>query len=139
MKRKFKLAILIGTISSVFLVFFTSFYLLPLIAGTKPVYIAPYATFTHPCGTHGGGCQAEFPNLQVNYTITSNDGSVNVDGTGTTLSNGFFTVNVPYHKSYTISMEALINGSIYNGSTTFDTSVLGSDCITEGLLSNSTS
>jgi hypothetical protein len=134
MKRKNMIILSSATFASIFLVFFSSFYLIPLISETKPVYIAPYVTYTHPCSTHGSGCQAEFPNLQVNYIITSDDGSVNVQSTVTTGSNGFFTVNMPYDKSYTIQMEATINSSLYRGSSTFETGVLSSDCITEGKL-----
>ncbi len=138
MERK-KTIIFVSLISlSIILVITIPIIIIPMIAGTKPVYIAPYVTYTHNCYTHSSGCTAEFPTLDMNYTITSQDGTVNIDGSATTESNGFFIVNMVYHKFYTITISTIINGSTYTGTTTFDTTPLGADCITTGQLSNST-
>jgi len=101
---------------------------------TKAVYIAPYLNKTHPCDTHVPSCQAELPNILVQYTIDWNDGSIYLQDTATTGNDGFFTVKVRTLNSYRITMTTVIDDVEYRGVAAFSTYPGSSDCITEGQL-----
>ncbi len=101
---------------------------------TKSAYVAPYLSYTHPCGTHVPTCQAELTNTLVQYSVDEIDGSYQVQSSVTTGDDGFFEVVVPTRKNYVITMTIVLDGTEYRGSAEFGSYASSSDCITEGKL-----
>ncbi len=101
---------------------------------TKSAYVAPYLSYTHPCGTHVPTCQAELTNTLVHYSVDEIDGSYEVQSSVTTGDDGFFEVVVPTRKNYVITMTITLDGTDYQGSAEFGSYASSSDCITEGQL-----
>ena len=98
-------------------------------------YIGPYIKVTHTCHyTHTESCSAELPNQFINYTVWSQDGSINTTNSVTTGTNGFFKLDLVVNKNWTIQMQTMINGTFYRGNTTFSTLSGSGNCITTGQL-----
>ncbi|MHA1940595.1 MAG: CueP family metal-binding protein [Candidatus Hodarchaeales archaeon] len=100
----------------------------------KTIYFGPYVNSTHPCYTHAASCTAELNNTEISYIINSSDGSININGSAITGTNGFFQLNLPTNNNFTVKFSIIINGEIYTGSTTFDTYPDTANCITTGQL-----
>ncbi|OAB44730.1 CueP family metal-binding protein [Paenibacillus glacialis] len=68
--------------------------------------IAPYVDQTHPCATHSlTGCQGEMVEKEFNVNITDKDGTVIVDETLKSQSNGFIDLWLPRDTTYNITVE----------------------------------
>ncbi len=98
------------------------------------IYFGPYINNTHPCYTHAQGCSAELPNQLINYTVWSQDGSINITSNVVTGTNGFIELDLAINKDWTILMQTMINGTLYRGNTTFSTLSGSANCITTGQL-----
>ncbi|MHA1942462.1 MAG: CueP family metal-binding protein [Candidatus Hodarchaeales archaeon] len=97
-------------------------------------YIAPYVNNTHTCYTHVQGCTAELPNQLINYTVWSNDNSINITSSAITGANGFFKLDLERDYNWTIQMQTNINNNLYQGMTNFSTFSGSANCITTGQL-----
>lgn len=84
------------------------------------VSIAPYITETHPCKDHSlTGCQGELVKQDIDVLIENEKGEVIVDGTYTTLENGFIDFWLPRNEAFIIEMN--YDGKKVSGElTTFD-------------------
>ena len=89
--------------------------------------IGVYANETHPCPKHADGCDAEFKNLLVDYTIVSGDGEVIIQDSAMTGENGFFDLYLPKGKEYIATF--IVNGK--EGVGIIPTNSGSSNCITE--------
>ena len=120
------------------LAIFTGIFIIPSLNsgqdGLNINYIAPYVNNTHPCYTHTQGCSAELPNQLINYTVWSNDNSINETSSAITGANGFFKLDLAIDKNWTIQMQTLINNIPYQGRTHFSTFSGSANCITTGQL-----
>ncbi len=68
--------------------------------------LAPYITFTHPCGTHSlTTCQGELANETFFVRITDLDGTVYYEGDYTAYDNGFKGFWLPRHTTVDIEIE----------------------------------
>ena len=89
--------------------------------------VGVYANETHPCPKHADGCDAEFKNVPVDYTIVSDDGEFILQDSAMTGENGFFDLYLPKGKDY-IATFTVENKSGVGIITTKEGS---SNCITE--------
>ena len=62
-------------LSSIVIVLYIASVDVELSQATKSLYIAPYVNKTHPCDTHGPGCQSELSNILVRYIVDVEDDS----------------------------------------------------------------
>ncbi len=62
--------------------------------------VGVYANETHPCPKHSDGCDAEFKNVALNYTIISDNGEFILQDSAMTGENGFFDLYLPKGKYY---------------------------------------
>lgn len=70
------------------------------------VSIAPYVERTHPCVTHSlTGCQGELTEAEFSVYIEDTKGSVIVDQTMKSQSNGFIDLWLPRDKTYNVTIE----------------------------------
>jgi hypothetical protein len=68
--------------------------------------IAPYVDQTHPCATHSlTGCQGEMVGKEFNVNIKDMDGTVILDQTLKSQSNGFIDLWLPRDTTYSITVE----------------------------------
>ncbi len=68
--------------------------------------IAPYVDQTHPCATHSlTGCQGEMVEKEFNVNIKDKDGTVILDETLKSQSNGFIDLWLPRDTTYSITVE----------------------------------
>lgn len=70
------------------------------------VSIAPYVENTHPCAIHSlTGCQGEITEGEFQVLVEDKDGSVILDQTVKSQSNGFIDLWLPRDKKYNITIE----------------------------------
>lgn len=70
------------------------------------VSIAPYVKNTHPCATHSlTGCQGELTEQEFKVYIKDTEGTVIVDETMKSQSNGFIDLWLPRDKEYSVTIE----------------------------------
>lgn len=70
------------------------------------VSIAPYVENTHPCATHSlTGCQGELTEGEFSVYVEDAEGSVIVDQTMKSQSNGFIDLWLPRDKKYKVTIE----------------------------------
>ncbi len=62
--------------------------------------VGVYADETHPCLKHANGCDGEFKDVAVNYTIVSGDWGFLLRGSVMTGENGFFDLYLPKKEGY---------------------------------------
>ena len=75
------------------------------LGGRMLVAIAPYETFTHPCGTHYmSSCKAEFPDAAFKVTARDAGGKVAFSGSVKTAYNGFLELWLPRDKVYSVTV-----------------------------------
>lgn len=99
----------------------------PLPQDSYYVAVAPYLTSTHECYYHSlATCQGELTGEQVRITITGDDGTVLVDQTATTYTNGFVGFWLPRDIAGTIE----VSFEDYTGTVPFSTSDGSPTCIT---------
>lgn len=68
--------------------------------------IAPFVDETHPCATHSlTGCQGEMVEKEFYVNIKDKDGTVIVDETLKSQSNGFIDLWLPRDTTYNITVE----------------------------------
>jgi hypothetical protein len=91
------------------------------------IAIAPYIDKTHRCATHYiSGCQGELVDVPVKVVALKDDGTVLMDRTVTTMSNGFIELWLPRNIDITLTLESM-NKKIEGQLTTFSNS---NTCIT---------
>ena len=138
MKLRSILLIIILTISGVGIAIYVGVFVFPYLNpgqdGPNINYIAPYVNNTHTCYTHAQGCIAELPNQLINYTVWSNDGSINITSNAITGTNGFFKLDLEINKNWINLMQTIINSTLYQGMTNFSTFSGSANCITTGQL-----
>lgn len=72
------------------------------------IAIAPYITKTHRCSTHYvSGCQGELADIPVRVLAVQKNGTVLVDSTMKTMSNGFIELWLPRDLNITLTMESM--------------------------------
>lgn len=95
--------------------------------GEQYVSIAPYVEHTHECYYHSlATCQGELAEVEVEVTITADDGEVLVDEVTKTYANGFVGFWVP--KGVTGTIE--VSSGDLTGSVPFTTDEGSATCIT---------
>ena len=138
MKLRSILLIIILAISGVGIAIYAGFFVFPYLNGGQDGpninYIAPYVNNTHTCYTHTQGCTAELQNQLINYTVWSNDNSINISSSAITGINGFFILDLEININWTIQMQTTINNILYQGVTNFSTFSGSANCITTGQL-----
>lgn len=81
---------------------------IPLPGDSMMIAIAPYVDKTHSCSTHYiSGCQGELVDVPVKVLAVKNDGTVLIDQTLTTMSNGFIELWFPRDIDITLTMESM--------------------------------
>lgn len=91
------------------------------------IAIAPYVDKTHACSTHYiSGCQGELIDVPVKVLALKDDGTVLIDSTINTMSNGFFELWLPRNINITLKLESM-NRKVEGELTTFSDS---NTCIT---------
>lgn len=91
------------------------------------IAIAPYVDKTHTCSTHYiSGCQGELIDVPVKVLALKDDGTVLIDSTINTMSNGFFELWLPRNINITLKLESM-NRKVEGELTTFSDS---NTCIT---------
>lgn len=69
------------------------------------VSIAPFMTYTHPCGNHSlTGCQGELVHSEFDVRIEDEKGNVVLDDKVKTGENGFFDLWLPNNQKYMITV-----------------------------------
>ncbi|KKK44909.1 hypothetical protein LCGC14_0490360 [marine sediment metagenome] len=138
MKLRSTLLLIALIISGVGIAIYVGVFVFPYLntgqEGPNINYIAPYVSRTHTCYTHASGCDAQFPNQLINYTVWNNDGTINITSSAITGGNGFFRLDLEINYSWTIRMQTIINSTIYTGTTNFSTISGSANCITTGQL-----
>jgi hypothetical protein len=138
MKLRSILLIIILVISGVGIAIYVDVFILPYLNsgqdGPNINYIAPYVNGTHTCYTHAQGCRAELPNKLINYTVWSQDGSINITSNAITGANGFFRLDLVINQNWTILMQVITTSTLYQGATNFSTISGSANCITTGKL-----
>ena len=138
MKLRSILLIIILAISGVSIGIYVGFFVLPSLNmeqdGPNINYIAPYVHNTHMCYTHAQTCTAELPNQLINYTVWSNDGTINITSSAITGANGFFKLDLELNINWTIQMQTIVDEILYQGMTNFSTFSGSANCITTGQL-----
>jgi Periplasmic copper-binding protein CueP len=72
------------------------------------IAIAPYIEKTHKCSTHYiSGCQGELVDIPIKVMALQEDGTVLINQTLTTMSNGFIELWLPRDKNITLTMESM--------------------------------
>ena len=72
------------------------------------IAIAPYIDKTHTCSTHYiSGCQGELIDVPVKVLALKDDGTVLIDSTINTMSNGFFELWLPRNINITLKLESM--------------------------------
>ncbi len=100
---------------------------IPLPADSMMIAIAPYVDKTHRCATHYiSGCQGELVDVPVKVLAVKNDGTVLIDQTLSTMSNGFIELWFPRDINITLTMESM-NRKVEGELSTFSDS---NTCIT---------
>jgi hypothetical protein len=70
------------------------------------VSIAPFVNTTHPCATHSlTGCQGELANAKLDVYIEDQQGNAIVNGSMTTMDNGFLDLWLPRNQKYNITIQ----------------------------------
>lgn len=91
------------------------------------IAIAPYIDKTHSCATHYiSGCQGELVDVPVKILALKDDGTVLIDSTVNTMSNGFIELWLPRNINITLTLESM-NRKAEGELTTFSDS---NTCIT---------
>ncbi|HEB09981.1 MAG TPA: hypothetical protein ENI06_02065 [Spirochaetales bacterium] len=91
------------------------------------VALAPYVNSTHPCETHYmSGCQGELVDVPIKVLALQVDGTVLIDRTMKTMSNGFIELWLPRNKNISLTLESM-DGKAEGEITTFSDS---NTCIT---------
>ena len=94
----------------------------PLPENSMVIAIAPYLTYTHDCTLHYmSACQSEMADTALKVFGRTESGMVVVDGTFTTLSNGFIELWLPRNEEIELTIEA-VGKQGFEKITTFDTS-----------------
>ena len=69
---------------------------IPIESEKMVVAVAPYINETHPCETHYmSGCQGELINVPVDVVVKSKDGTVIINESMKTMTNGFVELWLP--------------------------------------------
>ncbi len=72
------------------------------------IAIAPYVDKTHTCAMHYiSGCQGELVDVPVKVLALQDDGTVLINQTITTMSNGFIELWLPRNINITLTMESM--------------------------------
>ncbi len=80
---------------------------IPLPESQMVIAIAPYINRTHTCEIHYmSGCQGELVDVPVKVHGATADGTVVVDGTFTTMDNGFIELWLPRGLTINLTLEA---------------------------------
>ena len=91
------------------------------------IAIAPYVDKTHSCATHYiSGCQGELVDVPVKILALKDDGTVLIDSSVNTMSNGFIELWLPRNINITLTLESM-NRKAEGELTTFSDS---NTCIT---------
>ena len=91
------------------------------------IAIAPYIDKTHSCATHYiSGCQGELVDVPVKILALKDDGTVLIDSSVNTMSNGFIELWLPRNINITLTLESM-NRKAEGELTTFSDS---NTCIT---------
>lgn len=81
---------------------------IPLPQDSMMIAIAPYVENTHTCATHFiSGCQGELTDVPVKVLAVKDDGTVLIDSTMITMSNGFIELWLPRDINFTLTIESM--------------------------------
>jgi hypothetical protein len=81
---------------------------IPMPKESMIVALAPYINKTHDCEIHYlSGCQGELVDVPVKLLAVQEDGTVLIDQTMNTMSNGFIELWLPRDKIISLSMESM--------------------------------
>lgn len=76
--------------------------------GSMMVALAPYVNKTHECSTHYiSGCQGELVDVPVKVLAVQDDGTVIIDQTMNTMSNGFIELWLPRNQNISLTLESM--------------------------------
>jgi hypothetical protein len=77
----------------------------PMPANEMCVAVAPYINFTHACDIHNpSSCEGELIEKTFQVTANDEDGKTIIDGTMTSLKDGFVEMWLPRHKTITLNI-----------------------------------